>query len=154
MLISLKNRLEICKYLFQEGVLYAKKDYNLVNHPLIDVPNLQVIKLMQSFKSKEFVKETFAWMHYYWYLTNEGNEYLRGLMNLPSEIVPAPLKKSTRAFGGKDHLVLRERPRYGDKEGYRGGPRGAQGDFGDKGGAPAEFQPSFRVSSHCFIISC
>jgi len=31
------------------------------------VPNLQVIKLMQSFKSKEYVKESFAWRHYYWY---------------------------------------------------------------------------------------
>jgi hypothetical protein len=27
----------------------------------------QVIKLMQSFKSKEYVKEAFAWRHYYWY---------------------------------------------------------------------------------------
>ncbi|RWW55398.1 hypothetical protein BHE74_00037969 [Ensete ventricosum] len=38
--------------MFQEGVLYAKKDYNLAKHPEIDVPNLQVIKLMQSFKSR------------------------------------------------------------------------------------------------------
>jgi small subunit ribosomal protein S10e len=30
------------------------------------VPNLQVIKLMQSFKSREFVTERFAWRHYYW----------------------------------------------------------------------------------------
>jgi hypothetical protein len=29
----------------------------------------QVIKLMQSFKSKEFVKEAFAWRHYYWCLS-------------------------------------------------------------------------------------
>lgn len=49
-----------------EGVLYAKKDYNLPKHPEIDVPNLQVIKLMQSFKSKEYVRECFAWRHYYW----------------------------------------------------------------------------------------
>jgi hypothetical protein len=26
----------------------------------------QFIKLMQSFKSKEYVKESFAWRHYYW----------------------------------------------------------------------------------------
>ncbi|XP_008232747.1 PREDICTED: H/ACA ribonucleoprotein complex subunit 4-like [Prunus mume] len=44
-----------------EGVCYAKKDDNLAKHPEIDVPNLQVIKLMQSFKSKEYVRETFAW---------------------------------------------------------------------------------------------
>lgn len=39
-----------------------------------------------------------------------------------------------------------DRPRFGDRDEYRGGPRGAPGDFGgDKSGAPAEFQPSFRV---------
>ncbi|KAG6487055.1 hypothetical protein ZIOFF_055637 [Zingiber officinale] len=96
MIIPKKNRHEICKYLFQEGVLYAKKDYNLAKHPDIDVPNLQVIKLMQSFKSREYVRETFAWQHYYWYLTNDGIEYLRTFLNLPSEIVPATLKKSAR----------------------------------------------------------
>ncbi|GER39474.1 40S ribosomal protein s10 [Striga asiatica] len=42
-----------------KGVCYAKKDYSLPKHPEIDVPNLQVIKLMQSFKSKEDVHETF-----------------------------------------------------------------------------------------------
>ncbi len=30
-----------------EGVLYAEKDFNLPEHPEIDVPNLEVIKLMQ-----------------------------------------------------------------------------------------------------------
>ena len=49
-----------------EGVCYAEKDFNLAKHPEIDVPNLQVIKLMQSFKSKELVTERFAWRHYYW----------------------------------------------------------------------------------------
>ncbi|CAD6247792.1 unnamed protein product [Miscanthus lutarioriparius] len=53
MIISKKNRREICKYLFHEGVLYAKKDNNLSKHLKLDVPNLEVIKLMQSFKSKE-----------------------------------------------------------------------------------------------------
>ncbi|PPD69619.1 hypothetical protein GOBAR_DD33502 [Gossypium barbadense] len=54
---------------------------------------------MQSFKSKEYVHETFAWMHYYWYLTNDGTEFLRTYLNLPSEIVPATLKKSTKPPG-------------------------------------------------------
>lgn len=41
-----------------------------------------------------------------------------------------------------------DRPRFGDREGYRGAPRGGPpGEFGgEKGGAPPEFQPSFRVS--------
>jgi hypothetical protein len=52
-------------------VLYAEKDFNLPKHPEIEVPNLHVIKLMQSFKSKELVTERFAWRHYYWFLTNK-----------------------------------------------------------------------------------
>jgi len=113
---------------------------------------------MQSFKSKEYVRETFAWEHYYWYLTNDGIEHLRTLLNLPSEIVPATLKKSNkggppRPFGSGPPgdrprgppLFEGDRPRFGDRDGYRAGPRPG-GDFGDKGGAPAEFQPSFRGS--------
>ncbi|PON97788.1 Plectin/S10, N-terminal [Trema orientale] len=154
MIIPEKNRREISKYLFQEGVCYAKKDYNLAKHPEIDVPNLQVIKLMQSFKSKEYVRETFAWMHYYWYLTNDGIEFLRNYLNLPSEIVPATLKKQAkpagRPFGGPGGDRPRGPPRFdgerrfgGDRDGYRGGPRAPGGDFGDKGGAPADYRPSF-----------
>ncbi|KAF9607663.1 hypothetical protein IFM89_037896 [Coptis chinensis] len=130
---------------------------NLEKHPDIDVPNLQVIKLMQSFKSKEYVRETFAWMHYYWYLTNDGIEFLRTFLNLPSEIVPTTLKKSLkppgRPMGGGDRprgpsRFDGDRLRFGgDRDGYRGGPHGGQGDFGgDKGGAPPKFQPSFSVS--------
>ncbi|XP_039017015.1 40S ribosomal protein S10-1-like [Hibiscus syriacus] len=155
MIIPEKNRREISNYVFQEGVCYGKKDYNLAKHPEIDVPNLQVIKLMQSFKSKEYVCETFACMHYYWYLTNDGIEFLRTYLNLPSEIVPATLKKSVKPpgrLGGPPDDRPRgpscfegDRPRFGDRDGYRGGPRGV--DFGgDKGGAPADFQPSFRGS--------
>ena len=86
---------------------------------------LQVIKLMQSFKSRELVTELFAWRHYYWFLTDEGIEYLRVYLNLPSEIVPATLKKSTRPLekdGGRP-----PRRDYGDRpprrEGGFGGDR-------------------------------
>ena len=99
-------------WVFVEGVCYAKKDYNLAKHPEIDVPNLQVIKLMQSFKSKEYVRETFAWMHYYWYLTNDGIEFLRNYLNLPSEIVPATLKKQAKPAGRSLGGPGGDRPRY------------------------------------------
>lgn len=102
----------VSELLNAEGVCYAKKDFNLAKHPEIDVPNLQVIKLMQSFKSREYVRETFAWMNYYWFLTNDGIEFLRTYLNLPSEIVPATLKKQAkppgRPFGGPQG----DRPRY------------------------------------------
>ena len=42
------------------------------------------------------MKEQFAWQHYYWYLTNEGIQYLRDYLHLPQEIVPATLKRPQR----------------------------------------------------------
>mmetsp|Transcript_2138 Transcript_2138/g.8507 ORF Transcript_2138/g.8507 Transcript_2138/m.8507 type:complete len:144 (-) Transcript_2138:120-551(-) len=114
------------------GVLYAKKDPNLPKHPEIDVPNLHVLKLMQSFKSKEFVHENFAWQHHYYFLTNEGIEYLREYLGLPAEIVPATLKKQTRAAApaapGRDG---------GDRRGYGG-------DRSGKEGAPGAYRPRFE----------
>ena len=48
-------------------MLYAEKDFNLPEHPEIEgVSNLEVIKLMQSMKSKDLVSERYAWRHYYW----------------------------------------------------------------------------------------
>jgi len=44
-----------------------------------------------------------------------------------------------------------ERRFGGDRDGYRGGPRGPGGDFGDKGGAPADYRPSFGVT-YCNIL--
>ena len=60
-----------------EGVLVAKKDFNAPKHEDLDVPNLEVIKAMQSLTSKGLVKTQFSWQWYYYVLTPEGVEYLR-----------------------------------------------------------------------------
>ncbi|GBF92733.1 40S ribosomal protein S10 [Raphidocelis subcapitata] len=155
MLIPKKNRREVYKFLFKEGVLYAEKDFNLEKHPEVEVPNLQVIKLMQSFKSKELVTERFAWRHYYWFLTNKGIEYLREYLNLPADVVPATLKKSARPIGERPRPPMGDRPSrgpprdgYGGREGYRS-ERPREGGFGrggggdDKAGAPGAYRPQF-----------
>ena len=47
MLIPKKNLKAVYEHLFKEGVMVAKKDFNLPKHSEIDVPNLQVIKALQ-----------------------------------------------------------------------------------------------------------
>merc|ERR1712107_489372 len=82
------------EHLFKEGVLTAEKNFNAPKHSeLKEIPNLQVIKALTSLKSRGYVKEQFAWRHYYWSLTNEGIQYLRDFLHLPPEIVPATLKR-------------------------------------------------------------
>merc|ERR1711898_38122 len=123
MLVPKKDRLTVYRYLFKEGVMVAKKDCNKPKHddPELPVKNIYVIKLLTSLKSRGFVTEKFSWQWYYWYLTNEGIEYLREYLHLPAEIVPATLKKTSRPAARG----------VGRDDGYR---RGGFGDSGGKGG--------------------
>ena len=67
MLMPTKDRVAIYEYLFKEGVMVAKKDTHSPRHPNLEtVKNLHVIKALQSLKSRGYVKEQFAWQHYYW----------------------------------------------------------------------------------------
>ena len=96
MFISKKNRIAVYSYLFKEGVLVCKKDrfHAFKEGKLeykrdeIEVSNLEVMMLMKSLKSRGYTRETFNWQYMYYYLTNEGIEYLREYLHLPAEIVP------------------------------------------------------------------
>ena len=144
------HRIAILTYLFKEGVIVAKKDWNLPKHPEVEeATNLEVIKLMTSLTSRDLVKCRFSWKHYYWFLTDDGIEYLREYLHLPADMVPNTLKKATTgkppAPPGQERSEGRgDRPgRFGDRpprdggrEGYRsegGPPRG----FGRGGPRPA-----------------
>uniref|UniRef100_A0A6M2DQX6 Putative 40s ribosomal protein s10 n=1 Tax=Xenopsylla cheopis TaxID=163159 RepID=A0A6M2DQX6_XENCH len=152
MLMPKQNRVAIYEHLFKEGVMVAKKDFHAPKHPELEqIPNLQVIKALQSLKSRGYVTEQFAWRHFYWYLTNEGIEYLRTYLHLPPEIVPSTLKRQTRPE------LARPRPAAGprsegtrtaeDRTAYRRAP-GAPGSSDKKadvgaGTADLEFRGGY-----------
>merc|ERR1711976_493459 len=145
MLMPKKNRVAIYEHLFKEGVMVAKKDFHAPKHPDLEgVPNLHVIKALQSLKSRGLVNEQFAWRHYYWYLTNEGIQYLRDFLHLPSEIVPATLKRQTRPEAARPRPKAQEGPRTPmgeDRAAYRRGGDRAGDKKADAGaGATTEFQ--------------
>merc|ERR1711915_370211 len=113
----------------------------------------QVIKAMQSLKSCGYVKEQFAWRHFYWYLTNEGTQYLRDFLHLPPEIVPATLRRQARPESS-----AKPRPKAMDQRGpggpvdqqreaYRRGPPGGgpdkKGDVGAGANQTFEFKGGF-----------
>ncbi|KAJ5231045.1 hypothetical protein N7489_011753 [Penicillium chrysogenum] len=128
MLIPKDDRKKIHEYLFREGVLVAKKDFNLPKHADIDTKNLYVIKALQSLDSRGFVKTQFSWQYYYYTLTPEGLDYL-----------PAAFPRSPRGMmGGEEQRGERRGPRAPREGGYR------RREEGKEGGAPGEFAPSFR----------
>ncbi|KAG6935424.1 ribosomal protein S10, partial [Chelydra serpentina] len=151
MLMPKKNRIAIYELLFKEGVMVAKKDVHMPKHPELadkNVPNLHVMKAMQSLKSRGYVKEQFAWRHFYWYLTNEGIQYLRDYLHLPPEIVPATLRRSRPETGRPRPKGLEgERPARltrgeADRDTYRRStvPLGADKKAEAGAGAATEFQ--------------
>jgi small subunit ribosomal protein S10e len=127
-----------------EGVIVAHKDkHKIKNHAEIKVegaattiPQVQVTQLMKSLKSRGFVSESFNWQWYYYYLTNEGIEYLREYLHLPTEVVPDTLKKAApaRARAG-ERPGEREGGFEGDREEGKGKGKGKGGKgFGRGGG--------------------
>ena len=96
MFIRKENRKAIYEYLFREGVLVAKKDYNAKKHMELDVRNLEVIKALQSLDSRGYVRTQFSWQYYYYVLTDAGIEYLREYLHLPEDVSPNTLKASVR----------------------------------------------------------
>jgi small subunit ribosomal protein S10e len=116
MLISKKTRIAVYSYLFKEGTMVVHKDRQSPKHSdELPISNLEVMCLLRSFASKGYVNMTFNWGYYYYYLTNEGIDFLRQYLALPSDIVPATLKASAAA------------------------PQAAEG----KKSAPGEFKPEF-----------
>jgi small subunit ribosomal protein S10e len=89
------------------------------------------MKMMNSLKSRGLVKEQFNWQHFYWFLNNEGIEYIRGYCHIPQTVVPNTLKKP------KAPVTKQPAP---------GAPRSeSRRTFGDekKVGASEDFKPRF-----------
>ncbi|KAJ1035745.1 hypothetical protein NDA13_000405 [Ustilago tritici] len=147
MIISKENRKNIYALLFKEGVMVAPKNFH-VQHPELEIPNLEVVKALQSLTSRGYVHTQFSWQWYFYTLTDEGVEYLREYLHLPAEIVPATHKRPARParapVGGREGAYRAPR---GDREGgdreYRHRDGGAPA--GDKkDGAPSgEYRPRF-----------
>mmetsp|Transcript_5327 Transcript_5327/g.10155 ORF Transcript_5327/g.10155 Transcript_5327/m.10155 type:complete len:139 (+) Transcript_5327:167-583(+) len=137
MFIPKSHRIAVFKYLFSEGVLVVKKDTVSATHPNIEGPtNLEVLMLVKSLASRNYVRVTFNWQYNYVYLTPEGIEYLRSYLALPAEVVPATHRKVTGRPEGRE----RDDEKFAGegRAAFRGGNdreyRGRSGGFGRGGG--------------------
>jgi small subunit ribosomal protein S10e len=134
MIITKKNRLTVYAYLFKEGVLVAKKDV-INKHPRIegDIPNVEVLALMKSFKSRELVNHTYNWRYNYYYLNEEGIKYLREYLHIPEGIIPKTYQKPTKKLQNSRYNRKGRNGNYDDRRGgnfkrgsNRGGKRGGK----------------------------
>ncbi|KAF8297629.1 putative 40S ribosomal protein S10 [Trypanosoma cruzi] len=88
-----RSRDDVYRFFFTEGVISCKKDplgtwTGSLGGKTFTVPSIQVMQLMRSMKSRGLIKEQFAWRHFYWFLNDEGVEYLRKYLFLAHDAVP------------------------------------------------------------------
>uniref|UniRef100_S4RDP9 Plectin/eS10 N-terminal domain-containing protein n=1 Tax=Petromyzon marinus TaxID=7757 RepID=S4RDP9_PETMA len=115
MLLPTEQLRAIYELLFRDGVMVARRDHRPQSrHAEVRfATQLQIFRAMRSLRSRGFVRETAAWQHHYWYLTDEGIGFLRGYLRLPTEIVPASMQRfrqptpSVRRLQGRGPGVAR-----------------------------------------------
>mmetsp|Transcript_68116 Transcript_68116/g.190210 ORF Transcript_68116/g.190210 Transcript_68116/m.190210 type:complete len:83 (-) Transcript_68116:95-343(-) len=49
--------------------------------------------VLRSLCSRGYVSEVFSWQWHYYYLTNEGIDYLREVLHLPPQVCPSTFTK-------------------------------------------------------------
>merc|ERR1712029_935940 len=95
-LVSREQRRAIFTYLLKEGVIVVKKDAYLPFHQHItSVPNLQVMMVVKSLKSKGCLNQAYNWGWSYYFLTTQGVHHLIAELGLPSDskILPVTYTK-------------------------------------------------------------
>jgi len=141
-LIMKQNRRTILEYIFKEGVITVEKHAFKAKHDDIDVPNLEVMMLVKSLVSREFLAETFNWQWHYCVLTEKGLEYLREVLSIPAHVAPTTHTKqrANRPLGGPQQESFNDRPRKGGKgkgswggQGQGGWGKGSWGQSGPDG---------------------
>ena len=106
-LVSRDNKRSIFTYLLREGVIVVKKDaYLPVHQQITSVPNLHVMMITKSLKSRGFLNEVYNWGWRYYFLTNDGVAFLIKELGLPvdAKILPAThtKKKVVTKSSGKE----------------------------------------------------
>ena len=133
-LVPTKEKVKIYTYFLQEGVFACKKD-NVSKNETLDIPNLHCFLVMRSLISRKFATEIFKWQWHYYFLTQEGIQYLREYLGLPNTVIPNTYKVEANEEEQKEEGEEGERrggERRGGERRGRGKPRGGRG--GRRGG--------------------
>ena len=102
-LISKEHRRAVYEYLIGEGVIVIKKDAYLPRHQHVtSVPNIVVMMVVKSLKSRRYVNSIFNWQWSYYMLNDAGVKYICEFLGLPEDVVPATYKKVKMARATAD----------------------------------------------------
>ena len=108
-LVLKEHRRAVYEYLIGEGVVVVKKDAYLPKHQHIkSVPNLIVMMIVKSLRSRKLLRGTFNWQWSYYWLNSAGVKYICEFLGLPEDVVPATYKKVKMARANEEGDAKKE----------------------------------------------
>ncbi len=139
-LVPTKEKVKIYTHFLQEGVFACRKD-NVSKNETLDIPNLHCFLVMRSLISRKFATEIFSWQWHYYFLTEDGINYLREYLGLPNTVIPNTYKfNEANEEDQKEEEGEEREKRGGERRGgeRRGRGRGRGGRGGRRGGKRGE----------------
>lgn len=123
-LIPKQNKRAILEHIFKEGVICVKHDPNASRHnEMEDIPNIQVMMVTKSLASRNYLDEKYCWQWHYYFLTNEGIDYLREVLHLPAQVFPQTLTKQRPTRPAMSTIEGGDGERKGKGKGWGKGKR-------------------------------
>ncbi|OAG29529.1 small subunit ribosomal protein S1e [Nematocida displodere] len=89
MIIPTQEIKKVHEFIFTNGCIVVEDKSTLENHPMIDVTNHKVMKIVKSMNSKGLFDREFIWKHAYYTLNHTGIQWLRNKLYLGAEEYPA-----------------------------------------------------------------
>lgn len=68
---------EVQRFIFDNGCIVVEHNRTLKPHPMVNISNFKVMKIVKSLFSRGCVEKSFAWKHGYYTITTKGIEYIR-----------------------------------------------------------------------------
>jgi small subunit ribosomal protein S10e len=98
--------------IFNDGVIVVKKDSKVKEHrDFKGVSNLHVMMITKSLHSKGYLIEKFNWGYHYYFLSDEGVEFLRDYLHLDASAVPETHQvKTAKDAANEGEAEKEERP--------------------------------------------
>ena len=111
MIIPTEEIKKVHKFIFEHGCIVVEDKPTFEEHPMIDVTNHKVMKVVRSMTSKGLLDRRFIWNHAYYTVNDAGITWLRKKLFLDNTEYPAT-HTALAAMPEKDEPATEETPTF------------------------------------------
>lgn len=112
MIIPTEEIKKVHKFIFEHGCIVVEDKPTFEEHPMIDVTNHKVMKIVKSMTSKGLLNRRFVWNHAYYTINDAGIAWLRKKLFLENTEYPATHAGLGAVPSKKEEVAAEEAPAF------------------------------------------